>query len=675
MSEYGVKIKNIRAGSLYEYNLGVRDKYDYVDALLTNSLFLDFLMANGLKVKNNSTKDIIDLDFNYSSKSYEEEKKKLERIKKETQTLLDKTENEQQKIKLQKKLDGIDSLIVYADNHKEKFIKKSKDDIRIEYYKDGVNIGYPTFYKDGTIKSITMYHYKMLYRSTGKAKKGSCIFIVDRLYKKARDFLYMGYKLPKHNAPIVEISAYASLVSSTIVGKIKINPENILVLKDVDSYMRTNVVSIETDENKHCKAVQRNNYELKNTIFDGQALIDESVFPTWGDGYVLLRHHMTKMAAFKSRIQQFYKDKFGHDYDTAIVTDMFGNEHYAKDIELITTDNALKWLKFSISYKTWCEKVHENGDLFGVVKTSHKSKLGDVQKMSYQMINALEYDKMENIAKCSIDYINQLKQDNTVFLEYLRQNVNFTNDFDVIIALCEQNPKFVQSEYFRERKKKIISAYVNKLKIGKVINNADNLTIVGNPYAMLLHSIGENVENDNCFNINDDYIECYTNRFDDGEFLAGFRSPLNSKNNILYLKNNLSSDKWKYFDFGEQIVAINMLHTDVQSRGNGLDMDSDSIYTTNQSQIVECAKEYYKTFPTVENNIPKDANKYDNTIENFALIDNKLAASQRAIGESSNLAQLAQTYMYSKDENEQKYIDYACVLAVLAQWVSVQKCA
>ena len=86
MSEYGVKIKNIRAGSLYEYNLGVRDKYDYVDALLTNSLFLDFLMANGLKVKNNSTKDIIDLDFNYSSKSYEEEKKKLERIKKETQT-------------------------------------------------------------------------------------------------------------------------------------------------------------------------------------------------------------------------------------------------------------------------------------------------------------------------------------------------------------------------------------------------------------------------------------------------------------------------------------------------------------------------------------------------------------------------------------------------------------
>ena len=84
LSEYGVKIKNIRAGSLYEYNLGVRDRYEYVDAMFTNSLFLDFLLENGLKVTNNSTRDIIDLDFNYSSKSYDEEIKKLEKLLKKT---------------------------------------------------------------------------------------------------------------------------------------------------------------------------------------------------------------------------------------------------------------------------------------------------------------------------------------------------------------------------------------------------------------------------------------------------------------------------------------------------------------------------------------------------------------------------------------------------------------
>lgn len=90
---------------------------------------------------------------------------------------------------------------------------------------------------------------------------------------------------------IVGISAYSSLVCSGIVGKVKINPKNILVLKDIDRTMTTDVISVEIDEDKHCVAKMLDNYQLKNTLFDGQALIDSSIFPDWGNGYVLLRHH------------------------------------------------------------------------------------------------------------------------------------------------------------------------------------------------------------------------------------------------------------------------------------------------------------------------------------------------------------------------------------------------
>ena len=41
MSEFGIKIKNIEASTLYEYNNGVRDHYEYKDAMFTNSLFSD----------------------------------------------------------------------------------------------------------------------------------------------------------------------------------------------------------------------------------------------------------------------------------------------------------------------------------------------------------------------------------------------------------------------------------------------------------------------------------------------------------------------------------------------------------------------------------------------------------------------------------------------------------
>lgn len=70
-------------------------------------------------------------------------------------------------------------------------------------------------------------------------------------------------------------------------------------------------------------------------------------------------------------------------------------------------------------------------------------------------------------------------------------------------------------------------------------------------------------------------------------------------------------------------------------------------------------------YPTIVNNIPKDSNKYDNTMDDYAKIDNNLAGSQRDIGESSNIAQIAQTYACNFED--QKYIDYVCILSVLAQ--------
>ena len=89
-------------------------------------------------------------------------------------------------------------------------------------------------------------------------------------------------------------------------------------------------------------------------------------------------------------------------------------------------------------------------------------------------------------------------------------------------------------------------------------------------------------------------------------------------------------------------------------------------FITNQSQVVESARNAYRDNPTIVNNIPKDGKRYTNTMANFAMIDNNLAQAQEAIGNSSNIAQIAQTYMYSFP-NEEKYVEYVCILAVLAQ--------
>ena len=80
------------------------------------------------------------------------------------------------------------------------------------------------------------------------------------------------------------------------------------------------------------------------------------------------------------------------------------------------------------------------------------------------------------------------------------------------------------------------------MQLGKLFQYGDNLTICGNPIALLMKvTCGQDEESrkdyleEGCFQQKDDCIQCYTTRFEDGEMLAGFRSPHNSPNNIVYL--------------------------------------------------------------------------------------------------------------------------------------------
>lgn len=635
--------------------------YDSKDAMLTNSIFCDFLLENGLNIyKGNSTRDIICVQFDYGSRAYDDELKHIEKLKKliqDNESFSNSTKSE--------KLNRLNFLESEVIKNADKYHKVSKQDIRHEFYKNGVNIKYPKYDRNRKIKDYEIIHYNMLYRTPGKAKKGSCMFIRDSLYEKAKHFLWMGLSLPKENAPIVEIGAYSSLITSTIVDRVKIEPENILILKDVDSFFNTDVISIETDEQKHCHAIPRENYKVKNTLFDGQSLIDESIFPTNANGYVLLRHHFCKTAAFCTKIQKFFKEYFGDKYETATLIDMFGNKHFAKDVKLITTESAVKWIKFNVSYEYWCGWVHKNDCMFGIVKTAHESKLGDVQRMSYQMVNALSSEIMPEVLKESRDYIYKLKSDLPTFLDYLKKNSTFSNDFEVLNALIEQDPAFENCDYFRDRRRKIINTYVNNLKHGRSIQNADNLVVVGSPYAMLLHSVGEDWNNDPTFEHEDGTIQCWTSRFDNGEYLAEFRSPFNSRNNLGYMHNHYHEYFDKYFKFGDLILAVNMIETDAQDRNNGSDQDSDSFYVTNQQEIVSHAKYCYENYKTIVNNIPMEKNHYNSSIESFSTIDNKISASQTDIGESSNLAQICLTYTYNYEDKI--FNDYVCVLSVLAQ--------
>lgn len=690
ISRFGIKIKKISAGTLYEVNLGIREHFNCTDAMLDNSLFSLFLQKNGLNVlgggKQHSqkeyTRDIICLDFDFGSRSCEDELTRLDKLLKAASD--------------QDSRERLEQTIQRVQANKALYAEKKRSEIRDLFYNEGVNITYEAKSGDGSGRERQTLHYKMLYRTSAKAKSGQVIFINETLYDKAYDWLTMGLgdRMTRRNAKIVELSAYAPLTTSTIVGTVPVPVEDVLILKDQDSLFRTiaNVVRAEpcTDEKggekKKC-VVSLEETEVSNTLWDGMGIIESSLLPDWVAGMALLRNHLFKMCGIRGHIQTFFQDwcrQKGYDYETHQVQDMFGCRHSLKDIKVITTDNAVKWLKFTdlmggtpqSAYAYWCERVHRDGDLFGIVKTDHPSKLGQYQQLSYQMLNTLPCTRedMGRIARTSMDYVELLKKDNDAFEQFLRKNANQVNHYEMLADLYARNHAFGNSKWFRNEKSEILKLYVRRLRKGKIFVEGDNLTVFGNPYALLLHSVGEDWHGDPTLKKEKGCIQCFTTRFPDGAYLAAFRNPHNSPNNVCYMHNVYSAELQRYFSFSQNIVAINCIETDIQDRANGMDEDSDFMLFTNHETIVECARKCYAEYPTVVNALRESGITYQNTKTDYAAMDQKFSGAGMGIGWSSNLAQLAMTYYWTEKEKKnadgerlKQLHDSFIILSVLAQ--------
>lgn len=698
-----IKIKSIQANSLYAVNNYVEDenetgnKKPYLDlgeAVINNSLFSEYMMHHAVAVNGKGrSKDFIVLKFDYGVKG-----------------------------------------------------RMSAKELREYYYKNGATVIWPVYDKEGTVVKEEPIYYKMLIRSTGKAKEGDCIFIRENLHNTALKYITMDLwdKMSYENADIVGMSAYAPLVTATAIDYIAIPMENILIVKDEDVYARVNAVSVKIHdvtyerkvidwdateklingynltfykkkrrENPKLKCIRKSKpalkeygivdyptktkvyynkecyvdrpdekAEVKNTLWDGMGLIDESIFPNNMEGFIYCRSHFFKSCLFRGNIQGYFKDYYKDRYETATVTDMFGNVFLAKDIKVIITENSIKWIKFTdimggseeAAYKYYKQFMKKHKEKFEIVKTAHASKYGSLQRSSYQINNSfpcIDRIILERIAKVSINYCNALKLSHKAFMEHLSINASKRYSINnVLIALDEWNENFKYTEYFKTKKNSIISKFKNeRLKLGKLLQYGDNLTICGNVIALLMKVTGQNFLGESCFKQIDNGIQCYTTRFKDGERLAGFRSPHNSPNNIVRLVNTYSEEVQKYFPkLGNNVIIINGIGTDVQSRLNGQDLDTDAIYTTNQPDIVNIAEEAYLKYPTIINDIGLKGNsEYKKDMESYAEMDSKISSSQYAIGEASNMAQLALSYYYDGGSKSKELEDVFIICSVLAQ--------
>ena len=177
--------------------------------------------------------------------------------------------------------------------------------MRKKYYTEGFEYAHTKYKKNGELVTVKTVRYKMLMRSPGKAKAGECMFINEKIYDEAIKFLTMGLyeKMLKRQKEdrnaffnIVGLSAYQTLTTADAIGYIRIPLDNILILKDIEvesAPLPVAVVSsVEVEKSQKKKyqcEVKYTEQKIKNVLYDGMGLIDDSWFPEGMNGFIYCR--------------------------------------------------------------------------------------------------------------------------------------------------------------------------------------------------------------------------------------------------------------------------------------------------------------------------------------------------------------------------------------------------
>lgn len=581
------------------------------------------------------TKAVVNVTFNYGNRP-----KKIEfDLEKSSDIDLNKFDRVGVKCKREKGKVNKESFKAFAIHEYKDMNTK---EIREKLYKDG-------FKMDGK-------KYVRFKRSSGSSRVGKCLFILKSLYKPIMDWSYMGLKYTsKNKMDLASMEAYISLTTSSIIDTLHIDPRSILLIDDYKSEFEDEVMATEWDEKKEELVTRRKKTTISNSIWDGQSLLDSSVFAEkYSDkGFLLLRNRFLKSACFNTNIQQFFKDNNITD-----ISQLNGITYAEKieDIKMITTPSSIKYLKFKDHklfkgdrdkcFKYWVDNV---GDNFGVVKYEKPpTNMHQMVQTHYQLINTLPLskDEVRKLLSQTLDYIKLLKDDLSVLRNHIGitsksiekydfedSDVDFINSDDMIYRLLMINDKFADTKIFKKFKDNLITSFKNNVRKGHILINGNYSVMFGNGYEMLLNSCGL-FDGNSLLGID----EIFNKSFEFGKDLIGIRSPHVTMGNVWCCKNTYNDKINKYFNSSKYIIHVNSIDNNLLEKLSGADFDSDQVLITDNNILVNSAKKIYGKFLVPTDFTPKKTTQRTNSIDDK--IDLDIKTSKNLIGEIINLSQI-----------------------------------
>lgn len=525
----------------------------------------------------------------------------------------------------------------------------SRSALRKYLYKHGFNCG--------------GVHYVRMKRSSGSARVGKCLFINEDLYKMMHQWEMCGITIQEgQEVDLAALESYISLPMSSIIDTLEIDPKSILVIDDYESVFRERVIATNVvDGWLHS---EEKDVTVMNSIWDGQGLLDVSVFGKYRDkGMLLLRNLFFKCCCFNTNIQQFFKD------NNIIAVEQLSGVTLAErieDIKLIVTPSSIKYVKFG-SLIQWLNNIPS---CFGIVKYDKPTHFfdGRMVQTHYQLLNTLQLNKkeMEEFLKPSLNFAYMLQTEPSVVKYYIKypddkgvEDAPMKDANDIVYNLMNLNERFSETKYYYDFVNNLTASFYKQLKNGHVYVNGNYSTLFGNPMEMLYSAI--------CAFNGKSQIgvgNIHSTRFEYGKPILGSRSPHVTMGNVLVSTNTANEEIDRYFNLTPQIVCVNSIGENLLQRLSGADFDSDTMLLTDDPTLVKAAQKNYDVFKTPTSLVEARKHKRYYTPEQQADLDIKTSVNK--IGEIINLSQVLNSLYWdrihnglSHDDNHDLYCDIA----------------
>lgn len=515
-------------------------------------------------------------------------------------------------------LNGID--VENIENHikeKRKSLKKLKKDVNnisnklqikeiynelddLQFKKDYVSVimdnksDFDRLNKGFKINGIK---YKRLLGTTNGVKKSTIVYVNSNICKELKKRLNNGRNLKKELVP-AKFEAYQSLSCSASIPIL--NTKKILVVDDLIRHFPAQIIKL-NDEQDGEPIMEQCEETVELNCSDGFGLAIPELMKIWSENLqedylasgICIRQSFCKGMIFPFPIKEFI-EKFVSE-DNYYIDDVWGDARCIDDIDLILTTSMLKLWDSYESLEDYLFNCDENKYTFSATKIC-PNELETERNLNYQFLQSYDLDHKE-ISELVSPTISEIK-------DVLGNDINKTILFLRGMFVDDNNVKYLEADFIKalmidkrmindpyviSKINNMVSKRINQAKIG-VLKTSGNYAIVsGDPFALCQHVFKINVnENDiGLLQSGEIYSKHWVDKNVDK--VACFRAPMTCHNNIRVMNINSSETCKHWYRYMNTVNIINCKDT-LSMAENGMDMDGDQLFTTDNHILINNTK-------------------------------------------------------------------------------------